>query len=125
MNVPTRNVGPQLHFAGVRTNAHRAVGKTLHSLLLSLVVVGGIASGSALARAVIVVDVAPPAQRVEVVPVQRHGYTWAPGYWRWQGNKHVWVNGHSMRTRSGYHWAPDRWNEVNGRHQYEAGHWTR
>jgi hypothetical protein len=97
---------------------------TARSMLLALVLVGGISSGSALARTVIV-EIAPPPARVEVVPVQRHGYTWAPGYWGWQRNKHVWVNGHTMRARSGYTWAPSRWNEVDNRHQFQAGRWTR
>lgn len=97
---------------------------TARSMLLAVVLVGGISSGSALARSVII-EIAPPPARVEVVPVQRHGYTWAPGYWGWQRNQHVWVKGHSMRTRSGYTWAPDRWNQVDNRHQYQAGHWTR
>jgi WXXGXW repeat (2 copies) len=100
------------------------MGKTLRTMLLSLVIAGGISSGSVLARAIIV-EIAPPAPRVEVIPEQRRGYTWAPGYWGWQNNKHVWVNGRSMRSRAGYQWAPDHWNEVNGRHQYEAGHWAR
>jgi hypothetical protein len=97
---------------------------TVRSMLLALVIAGGISSGSALARTIIV-EVAPPPARVEVVPVQRHGYTWAPGYWSWQRNQHVWVRGHPMRARSGYAWAPDRWTEVNGRHQFQRGSWTR
>jgi hypothetical protein len=30
------------------------------------------------------VDIAPPAPRVEVIPAPRTGYTWAPGYYRWE-----------------------------------------
>jgi hypothetical protein len=89
-------------------------------MLLSLVIAGGISSGSALARTVII-EIAPPPARVEVVPMQRHGYTWAPGYWGWQRNQHVWVKGHTIRTRSGYAWTP----EVDGRHQFQRGSWTR
>jgi hypothetical protein len=98
--------------------------RTARGILLSLVVAGGVASGSALARTIIV-EVAPPPARVEVIPVQRHGYTWAPGYWSYPRNQYVWVNGHTMRTRTGYEWTPDRWNQVNGRHEYQAGRWTR
>ena len=65
---------------------------TLRRMLLSLVIVGGISSGSALART-IYVEIAPPPARVEVVPEMRHGYTWAPGYWSWNRDRHVWVNG--------------------------------
>ena len=108
----------------VRTRANVALNRTLRGLLLPLLVAGGISSGSALART-IVVEIAPPPAQVEVVPVMRRGYTWAPGYWGWQRDRHVWVRGHTIRTRNGYQWSPDRWNEVNGRHQFEAGRWTR
>ena len=54
----------------------------------------------------IVVQIAPPAARVEVVPAPRTGYVWAPGYWGWRNNKHYWVNGHYIRERHGYHWVP-------------------
>jgi hypothetical protein len=107
-----------------RKHANGALSHAMRGMLLSLVLAGGISSGSALARN-IVIEVAPPAARVEVIPVQRRGYTWAPGYWSWQRNQHVWVGGHSMRARNGYDWAPDRWNQVNNRHQFEAGHWAR
>jgi WXXGXW repeat (2 copies) len=102
----------------------RSIRRAAHGALLTLVIVGGISAGSASARA-IVVDIAPPLARVEVIPVLRPGYTWAPGYWNWQHNQHVWVNGHSMRERKGYDWAPDRWNQVSNGHEFERGHWTR
>lgn len=105
-------------------NANGTLNKTGRTLLLSLILVGGLSSGSALARSVIV-EIAPPPARVEVVPVQRRGYAWAPGYWRWQHNQHVWVKGHTMRARTGYTWSPDRWNDVDNRHEFRPGHWTR
>ena len=97
---------------------------TVKSMLVSLALAGGISSGSALARDVFV-EIAPPAERFEVVPAQRHGYAWAPGYWGWQHNKHVWVNGHTMRARNGYAWTSDRWNQVDNRYQFQPGRWTR
>jgi hypothetical protein len=36
-------------------------------------------------QAAVIVGVAPPAARVEVVPAPRVNYVWAPGYWRWNG----------------------------------------
>jgi hypothetical protein len=108
----------------VRTHSTGALNGTVRSMLLSLVIAGGISSGSALARTV-VIEIAPPPARVEVVPVLRHGQTWAPGYWGWQRNRHVWVRGHTIRARSGYAWAPDRWTEVDGRHHFQRGSWTR
>ena len=106
-------------------HANRALSGTVRGLLLSLLLVGGISSGSAIARSVVIVEIAPPPAQVELVPVQRHGYAWAPGYWRWERGQHVWVKGHSMRARTGYEWSPDRWNQVDNRHEFQPGRWTR
>jgi hypothetical protein len=43
------------------------------------------------AAAEIYVNIAPPAPRYEVVPAPRHGYVWAPGYWDWRGNRHLFL----------------------------------
>jgi hypothetical protein len=105
-------------------NSKGTLNGTVRSVLLSLLLAGGISSGSALARAIIV-QIGPPPAQVEVVPVMRHGYTWAPGYWSWQRDRHVWVNGRTIRARNGYQWAPDHWNERDGRHEFQHGRWTR
>ena len=73
----------------------------------------------------IIVEVAPPPARVEVVPAARAGYVWAPGYWRWSGHKHVWVNGSWVHERHGYHYAPHAWVEHEGRWRFEEGGWRR
>jgi WXXGXW repeat (2 copies) len=75
------------------------------------------------ARVYVDIDVAPPALREEVVPAARVGYVWAPGYWNWSGQKHVWVGGHSIRERSGHHWVGDNWEQRGGRWHHEGGHW--
>lgn len=124
MRIPTGNAASTRYADSARWNTKNAFGRTARSMLLSLVLVGGIASGSALART-IVVEIAPPPAQVEVVPTLRHGYAWAPGYWGWQHDKHVWVKGHTMRARNGYSWNPDHWNQVDGRHQFQAGTWMR
>ena len=71
----------------------------------------------------------PPPAQVEVVPEPRPGYVWAPGYWAWDGGRHVWREGHWIGARRGYHWVPDRWTEYQGpkssRWHYNAGHWER
>jgi hypothetical protein len=73
----------------------------------------------------IIVQIAPPALRVETVPAPRVGYVWAPGYWGWRNNKHVWVGGHYIRERHGYHWVPDRWEDSDGRWRLHNGYWER
>jgi WXXGXW repeat (2 copies) len=113
------------HFMKItRDRPNGTLDRTVQSMLLSLILAGGISAGSALARGV-VIEIAPPAPQIEVIPTMRAGYTWAPGYWNWQHNQHVWVGGHSIRARRGYDWAPDRWNQVNNRHEFERGHWQR
>ena len=53
------------------------------------------------------VEVAPPPPRVEVVPAPRPGYVWAPGYWAWEGGRHVWRGGHWVVVRPGYYGVPE------------------
>jgi hypothetical protein len=78
------------------------------------------------ARTYVDITIAPPAPRVEVVPAPRRGYVWAPGYWRWNGQRHVWVNGVWVRERYGWHWEPDAWVQGrNGRWHVVRGHWVR
>jgi hypothetical protein len=77
-------------------------------------------------HAVVEIQVAPPAPRVVVVPAERRGYAWAPGYWRWNGHEHVWVEGRWIRERRGEHWVPAHWEESrHGYWHFEEGHWER
>jgi hypothetical protein len=73
------------------------------------------------------IEIAPPAPRVEVVPPPRPGYIWAPGFWAWEGNRHVWREGRWIAARPGKVWVPDRWHEYRaerGAHyDFEPGHW--
>ena len=71
------------------------------------------------------VDFAPPAPRYEVVPADRPGFVWQPGYWQWRDGRHFWVRGHWVRERQGYYWHPSRWIERDGRWYFERGRWDR
>jgi len=75
----------------------------------------------------IVLEVAPPAARVEVVPAPREGFIWAPGYWRWEEPRrsHVWVEGRWEAERPGYRWVADSWRPRERRYYYEPGRWER
>ena len=66
---------------------------------------------------------APPAPRHEAVPASRPGYAWAPGYWHWEGQRHVWTPGRWLEARPGSYWVADRWEARDGRHHYEPGYW--
>ena len=77
------------------------------------------------ARVDVDVVIAPPAPIVETVPVERRGYVWAPGYWRWNGHRHVWARGYYMRAHPGRHWVAHRWEQRGDRWYFHDGHWER
>lgn len=77
------------------------------------------------ARVDIDVDIAPPPPRYEVVPPARAGYSWAPGYWGWDGHHYVWRGGRFIHERHGEHWVQHEWVEHDGRYRYHEGHWER
>ena len=75
---------------------------------------------------VVVVDVAPPAPYVEVVPVMPYaGAVWLGGYWGWSGGRHVWTGGRWDHPRAGYRYQPHAWVPVGGRWQLHGGAWVR
>jgi len=84
----------------------------------------GFAGGAQADRTYVVdIQVAPPPDRVEHVPPPRHGYVWAPGYWRWDHGHHVWVKGHYVHERQGHQWVNHHWVQRGDRWHFEEGHW--
>jgi len=71
------------------------------------------------------ISVGPPPVVYEPVPPPRVGYIWAPGYWAWNGHRHVWHKGYWMHERHGYAWAPDHWDHRGDRWYFNRGHWER
>jgi hypothetical protein len=100
---------------------------SVRKLVLCLSIAAGMTSVPllGLARTGIYVDAPPPPPRVEVVHQARHGWVWAPGYWRWNGRRHVWVEGHWVREHRGRHWVPHQWVPEGPRHHFVPGHWER
>jgi len=95
-------------------------------LLLSVMVAGTMGAIAPCAQALdIFVNTPPPALREEVMPAPRAGYVWAPGYWDWRSNKHVWTRGHWERERVGYYYHSPRWTERDGRWVIERSRWDR
>jgi hypothetical protein len=68
---------------------------------------------------------APPPPRVVVEPAARPGYLWTPGYWNWNGRRHVWVNGSYIRERRGYRYSAPEWRQDGDRYGFRRGHWDR
>ena len=74
----------------------------------------------------VVVDMAPPAPYVEVVPIIPFpGAFWIGGYWGWNSGRHQWVPGRWERPRSGYNWRPHAWVQQGGRWHLHGGGWVR
>ena len=101
-----------------RTNAIR-------TLLLSLSLAVSAFTAPAYAQVSVNINLAPPAPQYEVVPVLSPGYVWAPGYWGWNGDRHIWIRGRSIAQRDGFRWQPDRWDQRNNSYYRTAGHWQR
>lgn len=96
---------------------------TIRRLLLSLALSAGVFAAPAYAQFNVNINVAPPAPQYEIVPAIAPGYVWAPGYWGWTGERHVWIRGRAIAQRQGYAWAPDRWEHRDGGYYRTAGHW--
>lgn len=72
---------------------------------------------------VVTIEKAPPAPRREAVPAARRGYEWAPGYWNWNGRRHVWVAGHWERARKGHHYDRPEWRQGSNGWELNRGGW--
>lgn len=92
----------------------------VRSLVLSVALVAG---SSAFAQISFNIVVAPPAPMYEVAPVMQPGYVWAPGYWAWNNDRHIWVRGRTIVQRDGYNWTPDRWVQQGGYYVRQPGRW--
>ena len=98
---------------------------SMRNVLLCAMIALGSAAMPAAAQITINIGVAPPAPHYEMIPAPRSGYVWAPGYWGWNGDRHIWIRGRSIVQRDGYRWQPDRWDQRNNSYYRTAGHWQR
>jgi hypothetical protein len=69
------------------------------------------------------IGVAPPAERVEVVPAPRPGYIYERGHYVVEGDKYVWHEGRFIQEREGHHWQPYVLERHGDRWVYRSGHW--
>jgi hypothetical protein len=99
--------------------------KAFMSLLLAAGTIATAAPLPGLAAVNIDLNFGPPPPRYEVVPAPRPGFVWAPGYWSWNGRRHVWYQGHWVPARAGYVYRPPHWVEHNGHWRYRESRWDR
>jgi hypothetical protein len=71
------------------------------------------------------VTMAPPADRVEVIPVRpAPAYSWIHGHWSWDGAGYRWVGGHWGFVPRGYHeWVHGHWYRSGNYYFYTNGYW--
>ncbi len=91
----------------------------------SSVLVAPVAQAQARTSVDIRIGTPPPPVRYERMPPPRRGYVWAPGYWAWDGYRHVWVGGHWERMRRGRHYVPPGWYQEPGGWRFNRGGWGR
>jgi len=74
----------------------------------------------------VVVRVAPPHAVVEHrSPRPGRDYVWIPGYHRWDGHRHVWVEGRWERPPHPHaHWVKHRWVKRHDGWVLMEGHWN-
>jgi hypothetical protein len=78
------------------------------------------------AWAEVVVKMAPPAPQSMAVVGSAPGpkYVWIDGYYRWSGNRYVWVSGKwIVPPRAGAIWIAARWVPRDGSYVFIAGRW--
>jgi hypothetical protein len=71
------------------------------------------------------IHVGPPQPMYEPIPMMAPGYVWAPGYWAWNNDRHIWMHGRAIVQRTGYRWEPDRWEQRGNGYYRHPGNWAR
>src|SRR2546430_12951868 len=69
------------------------------TLTLAVGSLGFAAVGQAAKFVDVEIGVAPPAERVEVVPAPREGYDYEKGHYVWNGSAYVWTDGQFIQYR--------------------------
>jgi hypothetical protein len=74
----------------------------------------------------VVVKMAPPAERVELIPVAPSpAHVWIKGHWHWNGGAWVWNAGRYELRRTGFRWIQPQYVTRHGAYYFVAGHWGR
>ena len=99
----------------------------IRNLLVAAALAVGSLGFAAVGHAARVIDidvgVAPPPERVEVVPAPREGYLYEPGHYEWNGAEYVWIQGQFIRDREGHEWHPYVLEHRGDRWHFRGGHW--
>jgi len=96
--------------------------KTVGGVALALGLLGT-ATLSIAAPSEIEIRVAPPADRVEVVPAPRPGYIYERGHYVWDGNRYTWQEGRFLKEREGHRYVPYALEKRGDTYYFRRGHW--
>ncbi|BDT68674.1 hypothetical protein os1_28600 [Comamonadaceae bacterium OS-1] len=69
------------------------------------------------------VQIAPPAPRLERVPSPQVGQVWVPGSWQWNGRDYAWHGGYWQAARPDHSFTPGRWIRADGGWRWVDGSW--
>jgi hypothetical protein len=70
------------------------------------------------------VNLAPPPARIETLPPPpAPNWYWAPGHWRWDGQRYDWQPGHWVEPRINEEFVPAHWSQAGGEWVFHPGHW--
>ncbi len=96
------------------------------TLIAAALLLGSAAMAPAMAQVdvSIVVGSAPPPLRLETMPPPRAGYIWAPGYWNWDGYRHVWLPGRWEPERHGMYFQQPLWIHSGSGWRLDRGGWV-
>jgi len=97
----------------------------LHRVLAIVALALAALSGNASAQVYFSIQIGPPPPLVEQIPLLMPGQLWAPGYWAWHDNRHIWIRGRPLMQRVGYRWEPDMWEQRNNLYYRHPGRWER
>ncbi len=98
---------------------------TLRYALLVPLALAAFISPPTFAQGEIIIRQTPPPERVEVIPMARHGYAWDRGHWRWEGHGYAWVAGHWQPVMRNARWEPGHWEAHGPNWYWREGHWIR
>ena len=71
-----------------------------------------------------VMQAPPPPQQEVQPPSPGAGQVWVPGFWQWNGSRHVWAAGHwTPPPQPNMAWDPPRWENQGGKYAFIEGRW--
>lgn len=66
----------------------------------------------------------PPQEVIPAIPATHPNWAWRGGYYRWRGERYVWVPGSYIAPpHAGYRWYPGHWRQTRHGWVWVEGRW--